>query len=433
MPPRSTGNFHLFQTARSESLYGFPAHHSLLPVECFIATEHRLFTRCPYLSTLIGPQSSQFRDGEWARPAHTCLRSTRTSNSLSFPQKQPRPAISAYSPDAASSFTSINMAEDFHGLMEALERHQPVWPEPRLRRVSFWWRRTKYMRRIDEVISIPNVNGQYGESHKVEEADADGRWTSFVAEFHDRRQSIARAGTLDQIGNSGEQGARDQQNQPARNDGFGNSHDVAQADAATAATSGWNSSLFLQPVARLFRPRSRPNNSQNTQAGPSNVADRNKENRGGPLSFADTMDSSAIESDSSDDDDMGTNTDTERERISKLFEDFPTCIQKTRHAHSVDSEEYGIMTISNPGSGWSHIDRAILPPRIAKYLEGFTHQHAAAFPDSVYPDLAINGADSHRWLLATARKEFICDTSTLDVWYRSLADAQQTASPQQPL
>lgn len=301
------------------------------------------------------------------------------------------------------------------------------------------------MRPIDEVMSIPNVNGQYGEQHKFEEADADGRWMGHVAEVHDRRQSIARAGTWDQIGSSGEQGARGQQNQPARNLALGNSHDVAQADAAAAATPGFGQrqnreivqpgvlSFFLQPVTHLFKPWSRSNNWQNTQAGPSKVADRNKENRKGPSYFADTMDSSAIESDSSDDDDVGTNDDAERERISKLFEDFPTCIQKTRHAHAVDSDEYGIMTISNPGSGWSHIERVKLPPRVANYLAGFTLQHAAAFPDGVYPDLANDGADSHRWLLATARKEFICDTSTLDVWYRSLANAQQTASPQQPL
>lgn len=332
--------------------------------------------------------------------------------------------------------------------MEALGRHEPVWPEPCLRRVSFWWRRANHMRRIDEVMSIPNENDLYGESHIFEEADADGRWMLHVAEAHDRRQSIARPGTLGQIGNSGKQGAAGQQNQPARNLAFGNSHDVVQADADAAATPGFghrqnrelvqpgNSSFFLQPIAHSSRLRSRPNNSQNTQAGHVAVADRNKENRRGPLSFADTMDSSAIESDSSDDDDMGTNAETddaERERISKLFEDFPTCIQKARHAHAVDSDEYGIMTISNPESGWSHIERARLPPRISKYLAGFTHQHAAAFPDSVYPDLATNGADSHRWLLATARKEFICNTLALDVWYRSLADAQQTESPQQPL
>ena len=164
--------------------------------------------------------------------------------------------------------------------------------------------------------------------------------------------------------------------------------------------------------------------------------DKNKENKRQPQYFSDPRDSRAIESDSSDDKDTESNADAddaEREPISQLFEDFPTCIQKSRNANAVDSDEYGIMTISNPGSGWSQIDRAILPPRIAKYLAGFTRRDAAAFPDSVDPDLATNGEDSHRWLLATARKEFICDTSTLDVWYRSRADAQQTAPPQQPL
>lgn len=91
------------------------------------------------------------------------------------------------------------------------------------------------------------------------------------------------------------------------------------------------------------------------------------------------------------------------------------------------------MIISNPESGWSHLDSARLPPRVRKYLAEFTVLNAAAFPDGVYPDLAPNGVDSHRWLLATARKEFICDTSTLDVWYRSLDHTQQSRPPQQPL
>ncbi|POS78083.1 hypothetical protein DHEL01_v203536 [Diaporthe helianthi] len=183
-----------------------------------------------------------------------------------------------------------------------------------------------------------------------------------------------------------------------------------------------------------------PHHSSGTPGGSSNVDDRNKENKRGPRSFVNTMDSSAAtESDSSDDEDVENNADAEdaeRERVSRLFEDFPTCIQKSRNTLDIDSNEYGIMAISNHESGWSHIDPARLPPRIAKYLSGFTRSDAAAFPDSTLSGLATtNGAESRRWLLATARREFICDTSTLDVWYRPITEPQQRphAAPQQPL
>lgn len=164
------------------------------------------------------------------------------------------------------------------------------------------------------------------------------------------------------------------------------------------------------------------------------MADRNKENHKRTQSLIDTNDSCPFESDSSDDEDISADADdAEQERIFQLFEDFPTCIQKARHLPAIDNDGHGIMIISNPESGWSHIESARLPPRIRKYLAEFTILKAAAFPDGVYPNLALNGPGSRRWLLATARKEFICDTSTLDVWYRSLDHTHQSQPPEQPL
>lgn len=246
------------------------------------------------------------------------------------------------------------------------------------------------MDRIDEVIRIPNENDLYGELHKFEEDDSDGRWELHIAEVHKRRQlPTARASRL----------------QPSRSP---------------------------RPIRRQVGPRP----SSSAQGGTRNVDDRNKENKRGPRSFSDTMNSCAVESDSSDDEDIESSADAddaERERISQLFEDFPTCIQKSRNALDIDSNEYGIMAISNQWSGWSHIDPATLPPRIEKYLSGFTRSDAAAFPDSICSDLATGGAGSHRWLLATARREFICDTLTREVWYRPIAHAQRRPPPQQPL
>lgn len=283
------------------------------------------------------------------------------------------------------------MTEDFRRLREAIlvaQRRR----QPDLTRIAF--QRAKdnidVLDRIDEVIQVPYKNERYGEPRIFEEADSDGRWILYVAEVHERRQFLA---------------ARAGRPRP---------------------------SISPRPVGR----QSRPCLSTNDQGGPSYVDDRNKENKRAPQYFSDPSNSSAIESDSSDDEDMemnGAADDAERERISQLFEDFPTCIQKSRNAHDTNNSEYGIMAISNAGSRWTHIDRAKLPPRIVKYLTGFTHREAAAFPDSASSDLAAKGIEPHRWLLATARREFICDTTTLNVWYRPLADAQQTAPSQQPL
>ncbi|KAH8775531.1 hypothetical protein F5883DRAFT_518930 [Diaporthe sp. PMI_573] len=357
------------------------------------------------------------------------------------------------------------MTEDFRRLKEALMRHQPVQPRPEedSQRLPHWSRRVEILGRINETIILRNEKDWNRKPQIFEEADADDRWMDHVDEVHKRLQAMYAAdAALNHVGNSGGQSAVGQQNQPTEKLVLGNSHGAAHADAGAAATPGFGHrqtrqivqpSFSPRPITRSFRPRAKPHRSPSNQGGPSNVADtsketdknkndinkeddRNKENKRGPQSFSYTGDSSANASESSEDEDMEKNADTdeaEREGISQLFEDFPTCIQKSRNANAIDSNECGIMTISNPGSGWSQIDRAILPPRIAKYLAGFTRRDAAAFPDSVDPDLATNGEDSHRWLLATARKEFICDTSTLDVWYRSRADAQQTAPPQQPL
>lgn len=263
--------------------------------------------------------------------------------------------------------------------------------QPALAKLA-WWRAKEVdiMDRIDEVIRIPKENDLYEEPHTFKEDDSDGRWELYTAEVHKRRQfPTARAARL----------------QPSRSP---------------------------RPIRRWGGPRL----SSSTQGGPGNADDRNKENTRGPLVFSGTMNSCAIESDSSDDEDMENNAeadDAERQRISQLFEDFPTCIQKARNALEIDSNEYGIMAISNQWSGWSYIDPETLPPRIEKYLSGFTRSDAAAFPDSIFSDVATGEAGPHRWLLATARREFICDTLTLDVWYRPITNAQRRPPPQQPL
>lgn len=228
------------------------------------------------------------------------------------------------------------------------------------------------MKRIDEVIEVANENDRYGEPHIFEEADADDRWMIHVAKYHERRRAI-------------------------------------------------------------LRPRL-PRFPRDTQGSSSDMADGSKGKNMGTRDFSNTNGSSAIESDSSDDEDMEeVADDAERECILKIFEDFPTVIQKARHLPAVDSDDHGIMVMSNPESGWSHIDPEKLPPRIRQYLAKFTILDAVAFPDGVYPDLSLNGGGSHRWLLATARKEFICDTSTQNVWYRPIENNKQPNSPQQPL
>lgn len=259
------------------------------------------------------------------------------------------------------------------------------------------------MGRIDEVIQIADENDRYGEPHTFEEVDANDRWVLHVAEHHERRRAAARA--LNRVRAWGTQGAVSEQ-QP------------------------------LSEYLALENARESRDADSDAPDGHSSVAGRKKKNQKLPQSLFDPNGSAILESDSSDDEDLESGAhadDAAREGILQLFEDFPTCIQKARHLPNIDSDDHGIMIISNPESGWGHIEPARLPPRIQQYLAEFTVLKAAAFPDGVYPDLALHGEGSHRWLLATARKEFICDTSTQDVWYRSLDHAHQTTSSQPPL
>lgn len=265
------------------------------------------------------------------------------------------------------------------------------------------------MRRIDEVIQIADENDRYGEPHTFEEVDADDRWTLHVAEHHERRRAAARA--LNRVRAWGKQSSVSEQQPLSEYLALENDHESRDADSDANRTAS---------------------TSQDAPDGHS----RKKESQKLPQSPFGTNGSAIFESDSSDDEDLDSDAhadDAARERILQLFEDFPTCVQKARHLPNIDSDDHGIMIISNPESGWSHIEPARLPPRIQQYLAEFTVLKAAAFPDGVYPDLALHGEGSHRWLLATARKEFICDTSTQDVWYRSLDHAHQTTPSQPPL
>lgn len=345
------------------------------------------------------------------------------------------------------------MAEEFRRLWEALTRHQRA--RPASYRLPYWYKKVEILRRIDEVIEIADENDRYGEPKIFDETDADGRWMLHVAEHHERCRETTTSRSP--VCHLGVQTAGSQQQPQSENLALGNPSNADDDDAADAdanETFGFvhsQSRGTVQPEgsyssqesgAHSSGSRARTESSTNrslpisrsTPNGHSDVAERNKENHKRTQSSFDTNDSGTSESDSSDDEDMSTDADdAEQERILQLFEDFPTCIQKARHLPAVDNDDHGIMIISNPESGWSHLDSARLPPRVRKYLAEFTVLKAAAFPDGVYPDLALNGAGSRRWLLATARKEFICDTSTLDVWYRSLDHTHQSTPPQQPL
>lgn len=313
-------------------------------------------------------------------------------------------------------------------------------------RVPYWQRRVAIMERIDEIVHIANEDDRYGEPHIFEEPDADGRWELHVTGYSERRRSSRRVEAPSHVENSRAPTTSSQQyslsddlaaRRPdnasnaaadgARGFGQDEARDIARAeDSSLPSGSGAH---FSESSTEA-----RPFDTQNNTDRHSDMADRNEENNENPQSF-NTTDSDASESDSSDDEDVDAEAEAggaELERIFQLFEDVPTCIQKARHLPAIDSDEHGIMAVSNPESGWNHIDRAKLPPRIQKFLAEFTLQDAAAFPDGAYPGPELNG-DSHRWLLATPRKEFICDTSTLDVWYRSLAQTYQANSPQQPL
>lgn len=346
-------------------------------------------------------------------------------------------------------FPSIDMAEEIRRLWEALRRHRRS--QPTLYRVPYWCNKFEILKRIDEVIQIKDENDRYGEPHSFEESDANGRWMLRVAEYHERCRAIAIP--PDGGWNLGTQSAVSQQTPSPENLAIGLIRIPPGPDEGADQTLGLvngRNRETVQPEGSQFSPglsaqlsqaaadsltiQSRPCFSRDTQDSYSRVAEGGKDNNKGTEAICNANDSSAVESDSSDDEGMDADADDgEQERIFQLFEDFPTCVQKVRHLPAIDSDDHGIMLISNPEAGWSHVDPVRLPPRIRKYLAEFTVFEAATFPDGVSPDLEFNGAGSHRWLLATERKEFICDTSTLDVWYRSTDHSQQPKPPQQPL
>lgn len=438
---------HLTRSLREPE--GFPDHHSLISVECFNNTAHRLNTRYP-IQTLIlfDLQSLRSGSGNWIRPGTRKCPGSTEFRIFRYFHRGIRAIFEASSSGTVVPFPTSKMTEEFRRLWEALQRHR--FTQTASYKGPSWQNRVHIMRRIDEVIHVADENDRYGEPHIFEEADADDRWITHVAQHHERRQAVARPRY--QVWKLGAQSAASQpltaenlalvnaSNHPDAGADIGETLSRVQGrtrDAAhhkASSSSPGSSAHSSRATAASSTTRTRLRFPRDSQGSSSDMADRSKGKKMGTEDFFNTNSSSAIESDSSDDGDMeAVADDAEREWILKLFEDFPTVIQKARHLPAIDSDDHGIMTMSNRESGWFHIDPEKLPPRIRQYLAEFTVLEAAAFPDGVYPDLALNGGGSHRWLLATARKEFICDTLTLNVWYRPLNNGNQPSSPRQPL
>lgn len=372
--------------------------------------------------------------------------------------EEPSGSSAASSPSTVVSSTSNFLTSRFRALKDALMEH--CLPQPPYREPS--WRKSVLgmvgMEIIDEVIEIEIENNSHGEPHTFEELDTDGRWTAHVAEHHERR-SARRAAALGQFGTSGGSSLvwwvqhptpsndRDLTNTSSATNGnvveARGSSRIESRDVEQAEGSSFPDGIGPHSPGRQNGPQARndpsaeagPSTSYNTKDGNSGVTDGNKEIDREPGSFFDTSDWDNAGNDSSDDNDGEAEAeanDAERERIFQLFEDVPTCIQKARHLPAIDCDDHGIMVISNPEIGWEHIGPAKLPPRIQKYLAEFTLLDATAFPDGACPDVKLN-RDSHRWLLATPLKEFICDTSTVDVWFRYTGPTHQARPPQKPL
>ncbi|KAL1852049.1 hypothetical protein Daus18300_012331 [Diaporthe australafricana] len=321
------------------------------------------------------------------------------------------------------------------------------------RRRSSWRELVVEMEIIDEVIQIED---RYGEPQFFEELDADDRWIAHVAEHHERLRATARAAAalLRKVGTSGSSRSvwwvqyphpsndRDLTDPNSAINGnvveARDSSRIESRDVERADSSSFPDGIGTHLPGRQNGPQARndpsaeagPSTSHDTEDGNSGMTDGNKEIDEEPRSFFDTSDSDNAVNDSSDDNDEETEAiEAERERKLKLFEDVPTCIRKARHLPAISSDDHGIMAISNPEMGWEHIDPAQLPTRIHKYLAEFTLLDATAFPDGACPDVKLN-SDSHRWLLATPQKEFICDTSTVDVWFRYIGPTPQARKRQ---
>jgi hypothetical protein len=323
---------------------------------------------------------------------------------------------------------------------------------------STFWRNVEIMRTIDEIIEVVNENDRYGPREVFEEPDADGRWACFVDEVHRQRQAAVRASTP--ANTPWELGYKCQERYLADTCRFGepdydskDDGDVVRCSvgyerrdaeqAGSSARSGFHGpgSNIAETSKESKGTPIRPGPSTLSQSSPPEPQQIHNDENYRPTevfvarSFFDKSGWSEApdDSESSEDDEEAETEEAESDRILKLFEDFPTCVERTERAAPLD-EEYGAAAMRDPASQWTAIEGYKLPRRIREHLADLSISDAQACPSSRGPDAALD-SDAHRWLFTTPHHQFVFDMLTMNMWYRGRQPdpSRRAGPPHQPV
>lgn len=307
---------------------------------------------------------------------------------------------------------------------------------------STFWGNVQVMRPIDEIIEVVDENDKYGLRDVFEEPDADDRWARFVDDIHRKRQAKAWCPTAADLSLELKLGY---QPRPVTNKHHSkeSDSDSDSEDDGVVRCSVENKCRDRELAGGSSRPsrpdRDGPSSSRRpplSQASPIEPHQIRNDENDRPTEIAEARsffdkfgwETPDDDSESSEDDDEEVEAkEAECERVFKLFEDFPTCVQRTERLASCD-EEYGAMAISTPDSQWTPIEAFKLPQRIREYLADLSVSNACGSQSDKGP--AIN-LDPHCWFFATPHNEFVFDIATMNMWYRPLDLSGQAELPYQ--
>ncbi|KAK7737453.1 hypothetical protein SLS53_006526 [Cytospora paraplurivora] len=336
--------------------------------------------------------------------------------SYSSDEGSPRPSYAALCANAMGSWSSASLASiapstatiwarGMQLLKEQLMRQALVSPTYRgpywqiCQRSSTFWGYVEVMKPVDEIIEIVNENDRYGPREVFDEHDADGRWACFVDDIHKQRQAqVWQSPAADKswkfrlkrqersLGNRycfrDLEYDYDSDSDSDSDDGDvqcfleDRSRDPNQAGSPSRsrldepssrkdATNEESEDAYVQPLSSpLYQARSpepqRVYNDENDRptaaAQPSSFFDKTGWDTG-----------QEGDSESSEDDENEAEAGDESDRISKLFENFPVCVERTERLTS-NSKDYGALEVRDPASGWTSVDASKLPRRIREYL-----------------------------------------------------------------
>lgn len=326
-------------------------------------------------------------------------------------------------------------------LKERLTRQaliSPIYRGPSwrvLQNSSTFWRNVEIMRPIDEIIEVVNEHDRYGPREVFEEPDADGRWACFVDDVHRQRQATVWVSTAAESKCQGRYLAetyRSGEPDYDSEDDDGVVRCSIEYECRDAEQAGSSSrSGFRGPGSSIAETGEDPKGTP-IRSGPGPLSRssspelqqiHNDENdRPTEItearSFFDKSGWSAAtdDSESSEDDEEAETEEAESDRILKLFEDFPTCVERTERTASLD-EEYGAIAMCDPASQWTTIEGYKLPRRVREYLADLSIANAQASQSSKDPDAELD-SDAHRWLFTTPHTEFVFDMLAMNMWYR---------------